>query len=51
MSDHRAGVRWRSNLTATERTYWHNDPGGAYPTNTFFSRLIPFLSKVGAQKS
>jgi hypothetical protein len=29
---------------------WYNDPAGAYPTNAFFNRLVPFLGKVGAQK-
>jgi len=37
------------NLTLVNRqsTYSHNDPAGAYPTNVFFSHLVPFLGKVG----
>ncbi len=40
-----------SNLTLAnyQSTYSHNDPAGAYPTNAFFKRLIPFLGKVRAQ--
>jgi hypothetical protein len=40
------------NLTLAnyQSTYSHNDPAGAYPTNAFFNRLVPFLGKVGAQK-
>jgi pimeloyl-ACP methyl ester carboxylesterase len=40
------------NLTLAnyQSTYSHNDPAGAYPTNAFFSRLVPFLGKVSAQK-
>lgn len=36
------------NLTLVNRqsTYAHNDPAGAYPSNVFFSNLIPFLDKV-----
>jgi hypothetical protein len=39
----------RSHLTLINRqaTYSHNDPAGAYPQNAFFSRLIPFLAKLG----
>jgi pimeloyl-ACP methyl ester carboxylesterase len=41
-----------SNLTLAnyQSTYSHNDPAGAYPNNAFFSRLIPFLGKVSAQR-
>jgi pimeloyl-ACP methyl ester carboxylesterase len=41
-----------SNLTLAnyQSTYSHNDPAGAYPNNAFFHRLLPFLSKVIAQK-
>jgi pimeloyl-ACP methyl ester carboxylesterase len=37
------------NLTLVDRqsTYSHNDPAGAYPHNVFFSRLIPFLKRIG----
>jgi pimeloyl-ACP methyl ester carboxylesterase len=37
-----------ANLTLAnyQSTYSHNDPNGAYPTNAFFERLIPFLDKV-----
>jgi pimeloyl-ACP methyl ester carboxylesterase len=37
-----------SNLTLVDRqsTYSHNDPAGAYPNNTFFDDLVPFLKKV-----
>jgi pimeloyl-ACP methyl ester carboxylesterase len=37
------------NLTLVNRqsTYSHNDPAGAYPTNAFFARLVPFLKKIG----
>jgi pimeloyl-ACP methyl ester carboxylesterase len=40
------------NLTLAnyQSTYSHNDPAGAYPNNTFFSRLIPFLGKVSAHR-
>jgi hypothetical protein len=40
------------NLTLAnyQSTYSHNDPAGAYPTNAFFNRLVPFLGKVAAQK-
>ena len=40
-----------SNLTLAnyQSTYSHNDPAGAYPTNAFFDRLVPFLGKVAAQ--
>jgi pimeloyl-ACP methyl ester carboxylesterase len=36
------------NLTLVDRstTYAHNDPSGAYPTNDFFSQLVPFLRKA-----
>ncbi|MGH9016588.1 MAG: hypothetical protein ACRDY1_02455 [Acidimicrobiales bacterium] len=36
------------NLTLVNRqsTYSHNDPAGAYPTNAFFSHLVPFLGAV-----
>jgi hypothetical protein len=39
------------NLTLAnyQSTYSHNDPSAAYPTNAFFSRLVPFLAKAGAQ--
>jgi pimeloyl-ACP methyl ester carboxylesterase len=39
-----------SNLTLVDRhsTYSHNDPAGAYPTNVFFSHLIPFLGKIAS---
>ncbi len=42
-----------SNLTLADyqSTYAHNDPAGAYPTNAFYSRLIPFLGKVAAHGS
>ena len=38
------------NLTLVNRqsTYSHNDPAGAYPTNAFFSHLVPFLRGLGA---
>ena len=38
------------NLTLIDRhrTYAHNDPAGAYPTNVFFARLLPFLKSVAA---
>ena len=34
-----------SNLTLIneEETYSHNDPAGAYPSNEFFNKLVPFL--------
>ncbi len=37
------------NLTLLNRhtSYAHNDPAGAYPSNVFFSHLIPFLKAVG----
>jgi pimeloyl-ACP methyl ester carboxylesterase len=37
-----------SHLTLVDEhdTYAHNDPAGAYPTNAFFSRLVPFLKEV-----
>jgi hypothetical protein len=37
-----------SHLTLVDEhtTYAHNDPAGAYPTNVFFSHLVPFLKKV-----
>jgi pimeloyl-ACP methyl ester carboxylesterase len=40
------------NLTLAnyQSTYSHNDPAGAYPTNAFFNRLVPFLGKVAVQK-
>jgi hypothetical protein len=40
----------QSNLTLVneQSTYAHNDPAGAYPTNAFFSRLVPFLRKVAS---
>ncbi len=40
-----------SHLTLVDRqsTYSHNDPAGAYPTNAFYNRLIPFLGKVNAR--
>jgi hypothetical protein len=40
------------NLTLAnyQSTYSHNDPAGAYPTNAFFNRLVPFLGKVGARR-
>jgi pimeloyl-ACP methyl ester carboxylesterase len=31
-------------LINVENTYAHNDPAGAYPTNEFFSHLVPFLA-------
>ena len=34
-------------LVNRQSTYAHNDPTGAYPLNVFFSRLVPFLDKVG----
>jgi pimeloyl-ACP methyl ester carboxylesterase len=36
------------NLTLAnyQSTYSHNDPAGAYPTNAFFNRLVPFLGQV-----
>ena len=42
-----------SNLTLAnyQSTYSHNDPAGAYPSNAFFKRLIPFLSKVSVKGS
>jgi pimeloyl-ACP methyl ester carboxylesterase len=45
-----SGIPMR-NLTLAnyQSTYSHNDPAGAYPTNAFFKRLIPFLGKVRAQ--
>lgn len=30
--------------------YAHNDPSGAYPHNAFFSHLLTFLGRVGAQR-
>ena len=41
-----------SNLTLAnyQSTYSHNDPAGAYRTNAFFNRLIPFLGKVSAKR-
>jgi pimeloyl-ACP methyl ester carboxylesterase len=41
-----------SNLTLAnyQSTYSHNDPAGAYPSNAFFNRLIPFLGKVSARR-
>ncbi len=46
-----SGIPMR-NLTLAnyQSTYSHNDPAGAYPNNAFFSRLIPFLGKVSAQR-
>ena len=40
-----------SNLTLAnyQSTYSHNDPAGAYPNNSFFNRLVPFLQKVDTQ--
>jgi hypothetical protein len=42
-----------SNLTLAnyQSTYSHNDPAGAYPTNEFFKRLVPFLGKVSGKGS
>lgn len=37
-------------LASFASTYAHNDPAGAYPTNEFFDRLVPFLQKVTAHK-
>ncbi len=36
------------NLTLVNRqsTYSHNDPAGAYPSNVFFARLVPFLNTI-----
>jgi pimeloyl-ACP methyl ester carboxylesterase len=41
-----------TNLTLVNRhsTYAHNDPAGAYPNNTFFDYLVPFLDKVVSGK-
>jgi hypothetical protein len=41
-----------SNLTLAnyQSTYSHNDPAGAYRTNAFFDRLVPFLGKVSAKR-
>lgn len=38
------------NLTLVNRqsTYSHNDPAGAYPSNVFFARLVPFLEKISS---
>jgi hypothetical protein len=38
-----------SHLTLIDRenSYAHNDPAGAYPTNAFFEKLVPFLTKIG----
>ena len=46
-----SGIPMR-NLTLAnyQSTYSHNDPAGAYPTNAFFQRLIPFLHKVSTQR-
>ncbi len=40
------------NLTLVNRqsTYSHNDPAGAYPSNVFFSHLVPFLEKVSSHR-
>ncbi|MGH2868081.1 MAG: hypothetical protein ACRDNK_11020 [Solirubrobacteraceae bacterium] len=35
-------------LLDRRRTYAHNDPNSAYPHNTFFAHLIPFLTRVAA---
>jgi hypothetical protein len=42
-----------SNLTLVNRqaTYAHNDPAGAYPSNAFFSGLVPFLRRVTTSRS
>jgi len=38
----------KENLTLIneESTYAHNDPAGGYPTNEFFSHLVPFLESL-----
>jgi pimeloyl-ACP methyl ester carboxylesterase len=38
-----------SHLTLIDRenTYSHNDPAGAYPSNAFFEKLVPFLIGIG----
>ncbi len=38
-----------SKLTLVNRqaTYAHNDPAGAYPSNAFLDRLVPFLRGIG----
>jgi len=43
----------RRQVTLVDRhaTYAHNDPIGAYPRNTFFSHLLPFLRTVSATAS
>jgi hypothetical protein len=43
----------RRNLTLVSRegTYAHNDPAAAYPKNAFFDKLVPFLGKIGAERS
>jgi pimeloyl-ACP methyl ester carboxylesterase len=40
-----------SNLTLEnfQSTYAHNDPAGAYPGNSFFAELVPFLGKVASR--
>ncbi len=40
------------NLTLINRqsTYAHNDPAGAYPHNSFFAHLVPFLVNIGVYK-
>lgn len=40
-----------THLTLINRqgTYAHNDPAGAYPTNTFFAHLIPWLREVAGR--
>ncbi len=41
-----------SNLTLVNRqsTYAHNDPAGAYPSNTFLDHLMPFLQAINAHR-
>jgi pimeloyl-ACP methyl ester carboxylesterase len=34
-------------LVNAQSTYAHNDPAGAYPKNTFFDHLIPYLQRIG----
>lgn len=38
-------------LINRSRTYSHNDPAGAYPTNAFFARLIPFLTGLSRPRA
>jgi hypothetical protein len=33
-----------------QSTYSHNDPAGAYPTNAFFTHLVPFLGRVSGAR-